>query len=72
MFKSVLKRLGVEPKVSADTAGYMELEGAKKDAGCHIVNVIGGVSTQLGCCNLFKHVRPPKQFRCGTCKFVAK
>ena len=59
-------------KVSAKTAGYMELDGAKKDAGCERVNVEGGVSSELGCCNLFGPEKSAKQFRCGTCEYMLK
>lgn len=60
-----------EKCVSAVQAGYMELAGAKKDADCSTVNVPGGVSSDLGCCNLFKLAGgAPKKFSCGTCKFV--
>ncbi len=54
-------------RVTAEAAGYMELEGAKKDAGCEIVQVQGGVSKELGCCNLFKPEAGAAQFRCGKC-----
>jgi len=57
--------------VSSHQAGYMELDGATKDADCERVDVHGGVSKQLGCCNLFEHEDSrPKQFRCGTCEYV--
>lgn len=59
------------PHVSAEHAGYMELPGAIKDAGCRLVKVEGGVSRALGCCNLFDYDgKGPKQFRCGTCEYV--
>lgn len=57
-------------KVSQVAAGYMELDGAKKDAECEIVQVVGGVSKELGCCNLFKPKDSVKKFSCGTCKEV--
>lgn len=58
-------------KISATQAGYMELAGAKKDAGCKIVAVPGGVSTKLGCCNEFKpQGKNTDEFRCGECRFV--
>ena len=57
-------------RVSAQAAGYMELEGAVKDGDCKIVSVRGGISKKLGCCNLFKPARRSvKEFRCGMCKF---
>lgn len=57
-------------KVTAVEAGYMELDGAKKDAGCEVVSVVGGVSSDLGCCNLFRPGQGVKKFTCGTCKHV--
>lgn len=58
-------------KVDVKAAGYMELAGAVKDAGCRIVNVSGGVSSKLGCCNLFEpESKSVTQFRCGTCEYV--
>ena len=57
-------------KISAQAAGYMELAGAKKDASCQIVSVIGGVSKKLGCCNHFKPQGGADEFRCGECKHV--
>lgn len=59
-------------KVSSKTAGYMELEGAKKDAGCERVNVDGGVSSKLGCCNLFGPKKGVQEFRCGSCEYILK
>lgn len=57
-------------KISAEAAGYMELAGAKKTGGCLVVNVDGGISKELGCCNLFKpETAQTSQFRCGTCHF---
>ena len=58
-------------KISAEQAGYMELDGAKKDRDCEVVRVSGGVSSQLGCCNLFDPEPGVKQFRCGTCEHVS-
>lgn len=56
---------------TAKTAGYMELLGAVKNADCRIVQVTGGVSTQLGCCNEFKpEATDTSQFTCGTCRFL--
>jgi hypothetical protein len=57
-------------KVDEHAAGYMELEGAEKDASCDIVDVQGGVSCELGCCNLFDPEDEAKEFRCGTCEHV--
>ena len=60
-------------KLTAREAGYMELDGAEKDAGCLKVFVPGGVSGDLGCCNLFE----PKdeqvtRFRCGDCEYLTE
>lgn len=55
-------------KVSAEAAGYMELQGAKKTGGCLIVDVDGGISKELGCCNLFRpEAKDTDTFSCGTC-----
>lgn len=60
-----------DSRLSASQAGYMELAGATKDADCRKVNVKGGVSKQLGCCNEFQpESRSVKQFRCGTCEYL--
>lgn len=57
-------------KISSQAAGYMELEGAKKDGDCRIVQVDGGISKERGCCNLFLHKDGKSlEFRCGTCHF---
>ena len=57
-------------KVSELAAGYMELAGAKKDGDCKIVEVDGGISKDLGCCNLFKpESEKVQKFSCGTCHF---
>src|SRR5438128_9976417 len=56
-------------KVSAQASGYMELEGAKKDGDCAIVEVKNGISKELGCCNLFDPKRGVKLFSCGTCTY---
>lgn len=59
-----------QSKTPEAQAGYMELAGASKDGDCQKVEVQGGISTALGCCNLFE----PKdeqvsEFKCGTCKY---
>lgn len=54
-------------RVTSEQAGYMELAGANKDADCEIVQVQGGVSKELGCCNLYKPKPGSREFRCGTC-----
>lgn len=59
-----------DKRVDAKTAGYMELSGAQKDADCNKVNVKSGVSSQLGCCNLFQpQGGDTKKFSCGTCEY---
>lgn len=58
-------------RISAKAAGYMELEGARKTAQCRLVDVSGGVSKQLGCCNMFEpESKAVKAFRCGNCEYV--
>lgn len=48
----------------------MELAGAQKDGQCSKVNVDGGVSLDLGCCNEFKPQDQSTQaFSCGNCQF---
>jgi hypothetical protein len=59
-------------RVTAEAAGYMELAGARKDADCEIVQVNGGVSKELGCCNLFKPETGTQKFSCGTCTELIK
>jgi len=58
-------------KIPSARAGYMELKGAKKDAQCSKVEVAGGVSQCLGCCD---HFRPENDkvdaFKCGSCEYV--
>lgn len=72
-FDAMQKALTKNGRVSASRSGYMELAGAKKDADCSEVAVKGGVSRQLGCCNLFKYRSgAEKLFSCGTCKYVTK
>lgn len=57
--------------VSKQAAGYMELTGASNDATCRKVQ--GGISQELGCCNLFEpkdtHVT---RFKCGSCQHVKR
>ncbi len=57
-------------RISGKAAGYLELEGAGKDADCEVVEVSGGVSSDLGCCNNFSEKPSAKKFSCGTCEFV--
>lgn len=64
-----IEALGDE-RLSAKSAGYMELSGAKKDADCLKVVVEGGISTKLGCCNEFEpEDEAVQQFRCGQCEY---
>lgn len=59
------------PKISALSAGYMELPGAVKDTDCHIVEVKDGVASRKGCCNLYRPKAKADEFRCGECIYVA-
>jgi hypothetical protein len=72
MNPDLLKGLATKTRVSAEQAGYMELEGAKKDSDCEVVEVEGGVSSKLGCCNLFDPEDGVKLFSCGTCDKLVK
>lgn len=65
-----MELLDDRPRASAKEAGYMELDGAKKDGDCAIVEVEGGVSRDLGCCNLVKPTVGAKKFTCGLCEYV--
>lgn len=56
--------------MSADQAGYMELEGAQKDGDCQKVAVPEGLSKDLGCCNEFDPQPHTQKFSCGTCTLV--
>jgi len=61
----------MENKVSAASVDYMELPGAQKDADCRKIEVKGGVSGKLGCCNDFEWNKGTgKLFSCGTCEYV--
>ncbi|HVA64312.1 MAG TPA: hypothetical protein VNF74_11355 [Terriglobales bacterium] len=55
-------------RVSEQTAGYMELEGAQKSGECNLVEVEGGVSGERGCCNLFAPQPEADEFACGNCQ----
>jgi hypothetical protein len=59
-----------QPKLDADYAGYMELEGAVKDGDCTIVYVEDGISKKKGCCNLYHPVPSADRFNCGHCKYL--
>jgi hypothetical protein len=53
-------------KIPQEQAGYMELAGAQKDGDCSKVDVEGGVSLDLGCCNEFEPQDDSTQaFSCG-------
>ena len=59
-----------DTRMTSKEAGYMELENAFKNADCYKVNVPGGISLQLACCNEFKkESRHTQSFKCGTCTF---
>lgn len=56
---------------SAESAEYMELSGALKDADCEKVEVDGGVSSDLGCCDRYQpESDDTKLFNCGNCEYV--
>lgn len=57
-------------RTDAEAAGYMELEGAEKDADCRKVEVPDGISSELGFCNLFKPNPGADAFKCGNCEYV--
>jgi len=60
----------VDKKIPSAKAGYMELVGAKKDGDCRKVEIAGGVSLPLGCCNYFDPEAPEtSKFSCGTCEY---
>ena len=60
-------------RLTADDAGYMELAGAVKDADCRKVDVPGGISSDLGCCDEFQpEAKTTKRFRCGDCEYRTK
>ena len=62
-----------EKRISEQAAGYVELKGARKDGDCEIVEARGGVSKDLGCCNLFKEENRDTQiFSCGTCFYLER
>ena len=54
------------------SAGYMELEGAQKDADCSKVQVEGGVSSDLGNCHEFEPQQGAQSFNCGSCANLQK
>jgi len=59
-------------RIPEQLAGYMELQGAQKDADCKVVEVQGGISSKLGCCNNFDPQDGAQVFSCGTCDFVTQ
>lgn len=68
--KEALERYKKGGRLTAAQAGYMELASAKKDADCRKVEVAGGISKELGCCNEFQpEARTTKRFRCGDCEY---
>jgi len=71
MQNALATRAGLNARISAKAAEYMELSGAVKDADCKKVNVPGGVSKKLGCCDRFQpENKAVQEFRCGTCEYV--
>lgn len=58
-------------RMDEESAGYMELEGAGKDADCSKVEVDGGISSELGCCNEFEPNDGADAFKCGNCRYVS-
>ena len=60
-----------QKRIDERAAGYLELPGAVKDGDCQVVEVAGGISQDLGCCNLFGlKGGAEKLFSCGTCEYV--
>lgn len=57
-----------DAKVPELAAGYMELEGARKDGECGLVAVPSGVSGARGCCNLFEPKADAQAFECASCE----
>lgn len=56
-----------DDRVAGENAGYMELEGAKKDGDCHLVRVHNGISKELGCCSIYEPRKGADEFNCGHC-----
>ncbi len=59
-------------RISSTAAGYMELEGARKDGECRVVEVKNGVSGQLGCCNLYNPMKGAQLFNCANCEYFSQ
>jgi hypothetical protein len=57
-------------RINERAAGYVELPGATKDGDCEAVEVAGGISRKLGCCNLFDPENAAQLFNCGSCEYV--
>jgi hypothetical protein len=57
-------------RIGEQAAGYLELDGARKDGDCSTVEVSGGISRDGGCCNNWTPESDAKNFSCGTCEFV--
>lgn len=57
-------------KMDSESAGYMELEGATKDADCSKVEVEGGVSSEKGNCHEFEPKPGAQGFSCGECSML--
>lgn len=74
----LLRQRGAQPteeggdgRESAESAEYMELEGAVKDAECRKVEVEGGVSRELGCCDRYQpESKDTSKFKCGVCEYL--
>lgn len=64
------KDIKLSDRISSAKAEYMELEGAEKDADCKKVEVEGGVSSELGCCDKFSPEDGAQKFSCGTCEYL--
>ncbi len=67
--KNLLKSQA-KPRMSAKQADYEELQSARKDGECTLVEVPGGISKEKGCCAEWERVsQNVKEFRCGTCTY---
>jgi hypothetical protein len=65
--KAAAKRAEQDERMTAELAGYMELDGAKKDGDCKIVRVDGGISQKLGCCDHYRPEEGARAFCCEMC-----
>jgi hypothetical protein len=59
-------------RTDGESAGYVELPGAKKDADCTSVNVQGGISSAGGRCEQFQAAPDAQGFSCGSCTMIQK